>query len=631
MRDDLRNEVAIRITIIFLVLMICIVILIGRLAYIQIFQFTDWNHLAQRQHQKVLVLQPKRGTIYDRNREVLAMSIDAESVYAHPRRVRNAPLLAQSLAPILHIDVKELHEKLTVSKSFVWLQRKISPQQASALRAFVDEGIGLQQEGKRYYPKRELAANVLGFVGTDNQGLAGLEYFYDTYMKGEPQQVIFRRDAHGRNLPLVELPHFTIPRGFDLILTLDENIQYIVEKELAAQVLASKARNGIAIIMNPHTGEILALAEYPSFNPNSFGAYQPHQRLTKGITDGFEPGSTFKVVVAAAALEEGLVKPDELIFAEYGAITVGGKRIKDYKPFGWLTFQEILEKSSNVGAIKIAQRLGEKRFYHYMRQFGFGQKTGIDLPGEIPGLLRPPEEWSRVSIGALTIGQEILVTPLQLITAFSVIANGGMLVKPYVVQRIERGEEVREDRRPQVIRRVISPAVSQKLRLLLQGVVEQGTGKLAAVEGYKVAGKTGTAQKFDPWTKTYSNHKSVVSFVGFLPVEDPQVTILVVLDEPQGQEVWGGTLAAPVFSRIAQQVMHYLQIPGQNSQVVWLEPEEPTSVPEEMASIQEETPDMSWTSLERLSGEWARLVKASWSNIQDILAPTQGEKLTLQP
>ncbi|RMF89229.1 MAG: penicillin-binding protein 2 [Nitrospinota bacterium] len=566
-----HHEIVTRMLVVAWGLLLCLLVLIGRLGYIQIWQHRDLTAQAERQYRKVLVVHPPRGTIYDRHQKILAMNIDTDSIYARPPQIEKKAAMTQALASILRLRRGELRQKLYSNKPFVWIRRKVSPQEAAAVKRLTDRGIGLLRESKRYYPKRELAASLLGFVGMDNRGLEGLELLYDRYMYGRPRRIILEKDARGRTLPGEASSLPSSPQGLDLILTIDENIQYVVEKELSAQVKATQARYGVAIAMVPHSGEILAMATYPTFNPNRFRKYHPSRWRNRAITDGFEPGSTFKVIVAAAALQEGVVRTDEQFFAEQGAFAVGGVIIRDHKPFGWLSFPQILEQSSNIGAIKIAQRLGKERLYTYIRRFGFGEKTGIDLPGEIPGLIRKPRHWSRVSIGAIAIGQEILVTPIQLITAFSAIANGGKLVKPYVVQRIQREGQVVRSFSPQPIRQVISPAVSQELRTILQGVVERGTGKLAAVDGYTVAGKTGTAQKIDPQSKTYARGKVVASFVGFLPADHPRITLLVALDEPKGR-VWGGTVAAPVFSRIARQIMPYLQVPAQNTAVVWAHP-----------------------------------------------------------
>jgi cell division protein FtsI (penicillin-binding protein 3) len=441
----------------------------------------------------------------------------------------------------------------------------------SALRALQPRGIGFVTESQRVYPKQGLAGQVIGFVGTDDTGLEGIEYAYDSALAGHRVRVKLDHDARGRPVSLRPDTFPELPRGYDVVLTIDERIQFFAERELRAQVAKLGARGGIVVAMDPRTGEILALASGSAFNPNNFRGYPPDAWRERAVTDSFEPGSTLKAVLAAAILEERLVRPDDMFFGEHGSIQVAGVNIRDHEKFGWLTFREVLEKSSNVGAIKLGQRLGRERMHAYLQRFGFGEKTGIDLPGEAPGLLRPPQQWSEVSLASLSIGQEMAATPIQLVTAISAIANGGMLVRPRVVKHMLKGAEIVPAGPPTQGRRILSESAARQVTTMLQGAVAWGTGKGAAVDGYPVAGKTGTAQKYDASLGRYSSDKVVASFVGYLPADQPKVAIFVSLDEPRGEGGWGGVAAAPVFSAIAQQSMRYLRVPPQTKQTLPLD------------------------------------------------------------
>lgn len=542
--------------------------LVARLFEIQILRSDRLAGLAERQHQKSLELRGKRGTIFDRRHRELAVSIDRESVYANPLEFSERPETIARLAQILALKESTLLEKLRGERQFAWLKRLVTPEEAAALRALGLRGIGFITEHQRVYPKLGLAGQVLGFVGTDDVGLEGIERAYDGTLAGGIVRVTLDRDARGRPVSLRSQAFRELPRGHDVVLTLDERIQFIAERELRAQVAKVGARGGVVVVMDPHTGDLLALANEPLFNPNTFRESSPKAWRERGVTDSFEPGSTFKAILAAAVLQERLVRPDDLFFGEQGSIQVGGVSIRDHEKFSWLTFREVLEKSSNVGAIKVGQRLGKERFYNYMVGFGFGSKTGIDLPGEAAGLLRPLQQWSEVSLASLSIGQELGVTSLQLVTAISAIANGGMLVRPHLVKQVLKTGEIVQEVTPVQVRRIISEATARQVTALLQGVVTQGTGKSAAVDGYTVAGKTGTAQKFDLSLGKYSAQKVTASFVGYLPAEQPRVAILVSLDEPKGGAAWGGVVAAPVFSAIAQQTMRYLRVPSHTNQTL---------------------------------------------------------------
>jgi cell division protein FtsI (penicillin-binding protein 3) len=535
--------------------------LLARLFDLQILQHHFLSSMADRQHQKSTELHGKRGTIYDRRLRELALSVQRQSIYINPSEVSTSPATLTHLARILGLKDAIIPANMPSDRQFVWLKRRVAPADAAAVRSLGIKGVGFVNESQRFYPKRALAGQVIGFVGTDETGLEGIEHAYDSTLAGKVVRVMLDRDALGRPILLqsdaLQLP----PQGHDLVLTLDERIQFVAERELREQITRLGARGGVAVVMQPSTGEILALANEASFDPNGFRDAAAKTWRQRGITDNFEPGSTAKAIVAAGALEERLVRPDDMFFGEQGSIQVASLAIRDHEKFGWLTFREIIEKSSNVGAIKVGQRLGKERLYAYLTRFGLGQSTGIDFPGEALGLLRQPQQWSEVSLASLSIGQELAVTPLQLTTAFSAIANGGTLMRPHLVKAIINDGQVVQETVPVPVRRVISESTARQVTNLLQGVVTRGTGKAAAVEGYTVAGKTGTAQKFDATLGKYSPQKYVASFIGYLPAEQPRATIFVSIDEPQLATAWGGVAAAPLFSAIAQQTMRYLHVP----------------------------------------------------------------------
>jgi cell division protein FtsI (penicillin-binding protein 3) len=539
--------------------------LLTRLFDIQILQHHLLSGLAERQYQKSTEVRGKRGTIYDRRMREFALSVDRESIYINPSDFSNTPDTVSQLARLLGLKEATILEKVQSDRQFAWLKRKVSPNESTALRSLGIRGVGFVTESQRFYPKRALAGQVLGFVGTDEVGLEGLEHGYEGSLAGEAVRVMLDRDARGRPISLRADAFQQLPQGHDLVLTLDERIQFVAERALREQITRLGARGGVALVMHPLSGEILALANESAFDPNMFRDATPTTWRERGITDTYEPGSTLKAMLAAGAFEERLVRPDDMFFGEHGSIQVASLTIRDHEKFGWLTFREVIEKSSNVGSIKVGQRLGKERLYDYLTRFGLGSRTGVDFPGEAPGLLRPPPQWSEVSLASLSIGQELAVTPLQLATAFSALANGGILVRPHLVKAIINDAGVIQETVPIQVRRVISEATARQVTNLLQGVVTRGTGKAAAVEGYTVAGKTGTAQKFDAALGKYSPEKFIASFVGYLPADQPRATILVSIDEPQVGVAWGGVAAAPLFSVIAQQTMRYLRVPPEGS------------------------------------------------------------------
>jgi len=492
-------------------------------------------------------------------------------VYGVPTEVGNPRPVARELARILHENPAELERRLASDRRFVWLSRKVDPVRAERVRDLDRSAIGLQTESRRFYPKKTLAGTVLGFTNVDNKGIEGVELWYDSMLRGVDGLVLAEKDARGRTVfPGGHGFQFRQPQaGKDITLTLDEVIQHIAEKELDKGLAESKARGGVCIVMNPQTGEVLALSVRSTlrgrgaFNPNEPKQYRPEEWRNRAVTDAFEPGSIFKMVTASAALEEKVVHPQERIDCSAGSIQVADRVIKDVHRNGVLTFADVIAESSNVGTIKVAQRLGKARFAKYLSAFGFGRKTGVDLPGEIAGLVKDHRLWSGVSLGSISIGQEIGVTPIQMAAAYSAIANGGILMKPYLVSEI-RDPKDKEGRElvtvgPMAVGRAVSEETSRTVRQILQKAVETGTGQKAKPAGYSAAGKTGTAQKIDQRTGHYSKEDYVSSFVGFAPAGTPKLVIVVMVDSPVGV-TWGGSVAAPVFKAVAEQSLTYLQV-----------------------------------------------------------------------
>jgi cell division protein FtsI (penicillin-binding protein 3) len=531
-----------------------------RLSYLQLFCHSEYLARAQRQQQRTIEITPKRGTIYDRNKRPLAMSIPVDSAFGVPAEIADENLAARLLSGVVGKPQEELEARFESSRSFVWIARKLPPEKAEAITALNLKGIYLQKENQRFYPKRDLAAHVLGFVDLDEKGLGGIEYELDHQIRGRSEKIVVMADARQRWFDGGEAQRES---GADVLLTLDEKIQYITERELDAAIAQTHSIAGTAMVMNPNTGEILALANWPKFNPNKASDAPAEARMDRAVSALYEPGSTFKLVTLAAAFNEGITRPDEVFDCENGSVLVAGHRIHDHKPFGLLNVAQILAESSDVGAIKIALRLQAPRFYDYIRAFGFGTPTGVDLPGESKGLVRPLDNWGSFSIGSISMGQEIGVTPIQLIAAVSAIANGGLLYKPHIIEELQRGNRVLPAEgllTPTEPRRVIRPETAATLRRLMEGVILEGTGPKAHLDGWTSAGKTGSAQKIDPATGRYSRTRFIASFTGFAPINNPAVTILVSLDSPVGLHE-GGQVAAPVFKRIAEQVLAYLDVP----------------------------------------------------------------------
>lgn len=548
---------------------IIIILLVSVGIFIAIFiktfklQVTDRDKLksmADKQIIKTINIIPKRGTIYDRGMQELAVSMEVDSIYAMPAKIKDIKKTAKVISSIISVNRKGLEDKFRTGK-FVWVKRQVNFAEAERLKKLNIPGIGFVKEGKRFYPGPQIAAQLIGFVGIDSTGLEGIERGYDKYMAGKPVKLIGERDALGEEIFFTSADK-DVSKGMDIVLTIDKTIQHIAERELSNAVSKTQAKGGMAIVINPKTGEILAMANAPNVKPDQLSNYNnPGIWRNRAIADAFEPGSTYKAFLLAAILEEGIVKPTDVFFCEDGKYNVADRTFHDVKKFGWLTFSQIIKYSSNIGAAKVGEKLGSKKLYRYMKDFGFGSKTGIGLPGESSGSLPNLKDWSKVTQGNISFGQGISVTGVQIISAFASIANQGYLMKPYVVKKMidEEGAMV-EEFHPSVVRRIISEETARKATNMLKEVTKEGgTGAKAAIDGFEVAGKTGTAQKPDISKGGYADGKYVSSFIGFVPADNPEIAILVTIDEPAG-EFYGGAIAAPVFREIAVNTLTYLGI-----------------------------------------------------------------------
>lgn len=534
-------------------------LVVVRLVDLQILDHADALKQARRQQEHTVRIEARRGRILDRTGRPLAESIEVPSLYAHPAAMTDPVRAAQQIAPLVGTSVAQLQRRLSSDRSFVWLGRRLAPSVAHEVLALNLVGVGKITESRRYYPGGRLAAQVLGFVGVDGEGLGGIEYRYDDAIKGRPGKMLSVRDGHGNDVLLhLERPSSS---GQDLRLTLDQVIQYHAEVELGRAMKETGSKWGTVVVMNPKTGAVLAMATRPSFNPNDYQHASTDHRRNRPVTDPFEPGSTMKVFVAAEALERGLVRPDEIIDCLHGSIIVSGKRIRDHKIFDLLTFADVIALSSNVGIILTSSRLEPEALHHAYTKVGFGSRTHVGLPGESPGILHPPQRWSGVSQASMSIGQEVGVTALQLVRAISAVANHGILPQPYLIEEGGRGVPSG----PQPGKQVIQRATAETLNRMLERTVRDGTGKRASVPGYQAAGKTGTAQK--PVSTGGYGQEHLASFLGYVPSRDPVLAMIVVLDSPQGA-YHGGEVAAPVFARIATPVLRYLGIPPDQGALV---------------------------------------------------------------
>ncbi|MBI4431589.1 MAG: penicillin-binding protein 2 [Candidatus Omnitrophica bacterium] len=530
--------------------------LLTRLFSLHILEHTYWTEYAARQHRLTLTIPPDRGMILDRNGKPLATSKLAPSVYGVPYEVTDIKTAARTISPILGEKSDFITERLAREKSFVWIKRQVTDKEVSELRRLAVPGIAIRYENKRFYPQGELLAPVLGFCSIDETGLEGIELAYNHYLAGRSGERSTRRDALGRPLAAFDQKLISAVDGHNITLTVDRFIQFHTEVALREAIEKWKAKGGMAVVINPHTGEILAIASLPSFDPNNFQDVSTEQRRNKPITDYYEPGSTFKFITASAALETQMFTFDSRIYCENGAYKVSSHILHDVKPYGEIAFPEVFINSSNIGTVKIAQKVGAQKIYSYVKKFGFGEKTLVDLLGEEQGVVYPPEKWSKLSISAIPIGHEVGVTALQVVRAISVIANGGKLMRPYIIKEVrdQKNGMLIERREPVLERRAIEPETAKQVNEILKRVIEEGTGKQAKIPGIAVAGKTGTAQKLNPDGKTYAHDRHVSSFVGYVPADDPRYAMVVVIDEPKGK-YYGGTVAAPVFKAVLQEVL----------------------------------------------------------------------------
>ncbi|MDR3563404.1 MAG: penicillin-binding transpeptidase domain-containing protein [Negativicutes bacterium] len=548
------------------IIFIALVGLGARLAWLQILDSSELSQMVDSQTRESMVLQSPRGTIYDRNGRELAMSELTKSLYVNPQEFNgDAATVSRELAPALAMKPKDILACLTAPGSFIWLKRKLEAEKVDQVIAIIKEhnihGLGFVAESKRYYPNNQLAANILGFVGVDDFGLDGVEMTLDKILKGVSTRQELDTDAHG--LPIFDSV-FSYQPGHQeksVYLTIDSTIQFIVEQSLDHAMARTKAQAATIIVMNPKTGEILAMASRPSYDPNRFYDYKENDWKNRAVSIVYEPGSTFKSVVAAAALQEKLVTPAER-FLDKGYVEASGRRIQNWdgESHGSISFTDIIKYSINTGFVQVGMRLGAARLIQYAQSFGFGKATGIELPGEEQGILYKASDMRESDVATMSIGQSIAVTPLQLITAVSAIANDGMLLKPHIVKEINSFDgTLLTATATEQVRQAIAPETAKELGLLMEKVVSEGGGTKAQVRGYRFAGKTGTAQKLREDGRGYSEGRYIASFVGFGPVEDPQVAAIVVIDDPQG-DYYGGEIAAPVFSEVMTQVTRYLGI-----------------------------------------------------------------------
>ena len=568
-----KKQIRLRQAWVIVALAISFLVLTVRLVELQVIRGPEYARKAQGQHFKEVTVKPKRGVIRDRHGEILALDLKVSSIYANVSHITDLGEATRQLAPLLKMDRDQLTGMLQGPGGFKWLGRQLDPEMTEKIQFLDLPGIHSVMESRRFYPQGPLMGQLLGFTGVDHQGMEGVELQYNPLLRSQEGGIRFRQDASGRKVFPKDFEYADHPQGNELVLTVDRFLQHVSERELDAVVESTQAKSGSVLIMDPMTGEILAWAIQPSFNPNDLSGRKrgardssPNHWRNRVITDIYEPGSTFKVILTAAALQESLVTPDEMIDCTERGIHVAGGKIYDHEAHGILSFEDVVARSSNVGIIQVARRMEEEKFYQYIRAFGFGERTGVDLKGEVSGLLRDVSGWSRRSLPTLAIGQEIGVTALQMLSAVSSIANDGWLMRPYILKEVRDSEgQVIQKLSPQVRRRVLTPEVAAQTRTIMQKVTrEGGTGVNAALEGYAVAGKTGTAQKYDSETGRYSSHKNVSSFVGMIPADKPRITILVIVDEPQSPS-WASLVAAPVFKNIAQQAMVYLGVSAENS------------------------------------------------------------------
>src|ERR1700691_2154175 len=541
--------------VVWVVAVVWMVAVLARLSYLQLFCYSEYFAKAQHQQQRIFEISPMRGVIYDRKGRELAVSIPMDSVFADPTDIKDPEMVARLLSRVLDVPAEDLESRINEASKPVRLAKKLSPETVERIDDMNLKGVFFEKENRRVYPEHDLLAHVLGWVDTDEKGMGGIEHELDKQIRGRPGRVMLMADGKRR---FYDRRESAADPGASVVLTIDETIQYIAEKELQRAMDESHALHGTVVVQDPSNGALLAVANHPTFDSNDAGKFSEDTRMDRAVTAAYEPGSTFKVITMTGAIENHVTNPDVLVDCQMGSIVVAGRLIHDWHPFGVLSVRDVLAHSSDVGSIKIALNLGAPRFYDTMRRFGIGQLTGIELPGENHGLLRPLENWTASSIGSVAIGQEVSVTPVQIISAISAIANGGTLYRPHIVQEIRGDAPVALPARaePQL---VTDAETAATVRGMMETVVLSGTGTPAQLNGYTAAGKSGTAQKIDTNTGRYSPNQYVASFVGFAPVNEPEVTILVVLDSPEGAH-HGGEVGGPVFKRIAEQVLAYLDV-----------------------------------------------------------------------
>ena len=584
-----------------------------RLFWLQVIHKSEYIEKAQKQQQRTFEVAPRRGVLYDRNMRELAMTVQVDSIYAVPTEIddKDKQAEARTLAAAIHIDPADvqtteqaIEERLNNGHGFAWIARRVKPEVSARVKALNVKGVYFQKEFQRFYPNTNLAAQMLGYVGIDDNGLGGLEQKYDARLHGVPGRVLTAVDARRQVIGSIE--HEPEP-GQNLQLTIDDNIQFMAERALDHAMEKTHADNGTVVVQDVHTGQILALAIRPTFDPNDFRHTTPALLKDHAVSDVYEPGSVFKLVTYSAALDANVAKPDDMIDCQGGQITIAGRTIHDDKSdhgMGVVTVATALARSSDVAAVKLALKVGQDNFYHYIRDFGFGGRTGLELPGETRGLLRPTAKWGASSIGSIAIGQEVGVTPLQLVSMVSTIANGGTYLPPRVLmpnqlgasqkpappqvlqaEAFKAGEEL-PNPLPQGAHRVITEMTAVQMRKMMEGVVLYGTGKPAQLNGYSSGGKTGTAQKVDPVTHLYSKTMHIASFAGIAPVNNPVIAVAVVMDNPKGASYYGTAVSAPVFAEVAQQVLEYLGVPHDiDIQLPKVEAKKEVPAPEDDAGV----------------------------------------------
>ena len=560
MNEDNNKKIRARALVIGCVFSFLFMTIAARSVYLHVLKGPELAKKAKSQYTSYKIASGKRGTIYDINSQELATSTETTSVGAFPRKINNKKQVARKLAKILGLKRRTVEKKLSTNKPFVWIKRKVSPKLVASLKTLEITGLEYIGENKRAYPNRSLAAQLIGFTGTDERGLEGLEYKYNQELAGADDEVLIIKDALGRGFHTAEtqLNRFN---GNDITLTIDKRIQFIAESYLKSTAEEYEARYGTAVVMNPNDGSILAIAQYPNINPNNYNSYDKSLWRNRAVTDPFEPGSTLKIFLAAAALESGICTPDSIFFCENGKYRIGSKNVRDTHPEDWLSLKQIIKLSSNIGAVKISETIGREVLYKALTDFGFGQKTKIDCPGETKGILSHYSKWSALDAGAISFGQGVSVSAVQLLSAVSIIANGGNYVQPHILNKVTspEGRVIREFKKPSQ-KRIISAETAGKLKKIMASVTKKGgTGVNAALQKYTVCGKTGTAQKITDGT-SYSEDKYTASFVGFAPLKNPEIAVLVVLDEPL-VNYYGGTVAAPAFRRIVHDTLNYMNVP----------------------------------------------------------------------